>query len=1040
MYNRNKHHTGSVVARVTKDRTARPYLPSTVKNQLGRKTKKLTVAQWNVRTLLDREVANRPERRTALVAMELAKYNIDIAALCETRFSESGSLNDLDYSFFWSGKPKGERREAGVGFAIKKDMVSALTEMPRPISDRIMTMRLPLMKDNYATIVNVYAPTMANPDENKEAFYNELANTLRQIPQKDKLLLMGDFNARIGRDSDKWPLVMGKHGIGKCNSNGELLLALCSEFELIVTNTMFKQKDERKTTWMHPRSKHWHMIDFIITRCRDKMDIHSTRVMRGANCWTDHQMLRSKVAFNLRQKQNKQGPRKPSKLNTAKLCAISHRESFGEEMDNALTKLEEKEDSPPDEEWADLQQVVYNTARTSLGKPDRRHQDWFDPSDLELQNLMDKRDQAHQRVLQTRSTRSTVAAYKDACRLLQRHTRALKSDWWEMKAEELQRTADRNDMKGFHDGLKEIWGPQKKGSVQLKSTDGQETFSDNERVLARWREHFQKLLNVPGDIAPEVLDNIQQHTIITCLDEIPTMDELTRAVASLKDGKAPGEDGIPAEVWKHGGANLLNRLHQLITKAWMEGSVPQAWKDASIITIYKKGDRTDCGNYRGISLLSAAGKILARILLNRLSLHITPEVVPETQCGFRTNRSTVDMIFCLRQLQEKCIEQDRPLYIVFVDLTKAFDTVGRTGLWQLLRKYGCPEKFTTMVESLHTGMMANVSAGGDTSESFAVTNGVKQGCVLAPTLFSIFLSAMLEEAFRDMKDGVYIQSRQGADLFNVAHFKAKTKSTLILIRELLFADDSALLAHSAEEIQRIINAFSDASKKFGLKINIKKTEVLYQPNSTRTKEVDIMVDGIKLDSVPEFTYLGSTVSKDGQIDAEIQKRMAKASASFGRLRQRLWNNHHVSLRVKGKIYRAVVISTLLYGAESWTVYRRHVKKLHAFMMRHLRSVMKINWKDKVTNKEVLRQTGLPSMEDLLIRKNLRWTGHLMRMSSDRLPKQILFSQLPSGHRKRGRPRLRFKDTIKRNLKLRDIKTDSWTKLTQQRAEWRTAVK
>ena len=89
-----------------------------------------------------------------------------------------------------------------------------------------------------------------------------------------------------------------------------------------------------------------------------------------------------------------------------------------------------------------------------------------------------------------------------------------------------------------------------------------------------------------------------------------------------------------------------------------------------------------------------------------------------------------------------------------------FDTVGRTGLWQLLRKYGCPEKFTTMIEALHTGMMANVSVGGEVSESFSVTNGVKQGCVLAPTLFSIFLSAMLDEAFRDMGDGVYIQSRQ----------------------------------------------------------------------------------------------------------------------------------------------------------------------------------------------------------------------------------------------------------------------------------------
>ncbi|KAK2190513.1 hypothetical protein NP493_77g00011 [Ridgeia piscesae] len=116
---------------------------------------------------------------------------------------------------------------------------------------------------------------MTNPDENKEAFYNQLASVLSGIPRTDKLLPIGDFSVRIGRDNGKWPLVMGKHGIVKCNSNGELLLALCSEFELIVTNIMFKQKDERKTTWMHPRSRRWHMVNFIITRCRDKMDIHT---------------------------------------------------------------------------------------------------------------------------------------------------------------------------------------------------------------------------------------------------------------------------------------------------------------------------------------------------------------------------------------------------------------------------------------------------------------------------------------------------------------------------------------------------------------------------------------------------------------------------------------------------------------------------------------------------------------------------------------------------------------------------------------------
>ena len=176
MYNYTKHHTGSAVVRVTKDRAIRPHLPSTVEDQLERSRRQLlTIAQWNVRTLIDRETANRPERNTALVATELAKHN------SEARFSEPGSLNDLEYSFIWSGKLKGERRAAGVGFAIKKDIVTKLTEMPRPISDRIMTMRLPLRMANFATIISV----------------------LSGIPRTDKLLLIGDFNARKGRDNEK---------------------------------------------------------------------------------------------------------------------------------------------------------------------------------------------------------------------------------------------------------------------------------------------------------------------------------------------------------------------------------------------------------------------------------------------------------------------------------------------------------------------------------------------------------------------------------------------------------------------------------------------------------------------------------------------------------------------------------------------------------------------------------------------------------------------------------------------------------------------
>ena len=170
----------------------------------------------------------------------------------------------------------------------------------------------------------------------------------------------------------------------------------------------------------------------------------------------------------------------------------------------------------------------------------------------------------------------------------------------------------------------------------------------------------------------------------------------------------------------------------------------------------------------------------------------------------------------------------------------------------------------------------------DVSDTFAITNGVKQGCVLDPTLFSIFLSAMLEEAFRDMEDGIYIQSRQNADLFTVAQFRAKTKTTNILVPELFFADDSALIAHSAEAIQRIVDTFANALSKFGLKIHIKKTEVMFQPYSTMTMEEDINVDETTLNPVKEFAYLDSIIASDGHIEAELQKRMSTASMSFGR--------------------------------------------------------------------------------------------------------------------------------------------------------------
>ncbi|KAI0235343.1 hypothetical protein LSAT2_014176, partial [Lamellibrachia satsuma] len=132
-------------------------------------------------------------------------------------------------------------------------------------------------------------------------------------------------------------------------------------------------------------------------------------------------------------------------------------------------------------------------------------------------------------------------------------------------------------------------------------------------------------------------------------------------------------------------------LVQLFTIIWDSRSVPQDFKDASLVHIYKrKGDRAICDSHCGISLLCIADKILARIMLNRLAHHIADNVLPESQCGFRAGRGTTDMIFTMRQIPEKYREQNQHLYLVFIDLTKHFDSVNRTELWKLLAKVGCP--------------------------------------------------------------------------------------------------------------------------------------------------------------------------------------------------------------------------------------------------------------------------------------------------------------------------------------------------------------
>ena len=178
----------------------------------------------------------------------MKNYNLDVVALSETRFPGQGQLKEKDYTFFWSGLSDDEHRRAGAGFAIKRSIADKLESLPEAHNERLMTLSLPISKKQRLFMISAYAPTMNHTLDEKEQFYEDLRRILKKVSSKDSILLMGDFNARVGNDHQAWPGVLGKHLLGTSNSNGLLLLSLCSEFNLTITNSIFQQKNMYKGT------------------------------------------------------------------------------------------------------------------------------------------------------------------------------------------------------------------------------------------------------------------------------------------------------------------------------------------------------------------------------------------------------------------------------------------------------------------------------------------------------------------------------------------------------------------------------------------------------------------------------------------------------------------------------------------------------------------------------------------------------------------------------------------------------------------------
>ena len=185
---------------------------------------------------------------------------------------------------------------------------------------------------------------------------------------------------------------------------------------------------------------------------------------------------------------------------------------------------------------------------------------------------------------------------------------------------------------------------------------------------------------------------------------------------------------------------------QLLNDIWSTGCTPTEWKMAEIINIHKKGDKHKCCNYRGISLLNSGYKIYANIIKTKLQ-PIVENILQEEQCGFRKGRSCIDAIFTIKQIMEKRLEYNLPLYLLFLDYVKAYDRVNKSKLWKILGEYKIPSNLINAIKSLYdqTEIKIRVQNKYKSNLSTNVNTGLRQGCGLSSLLFDNYINAILEE-------------------------------------------------------------------------------------------------------------------------------------------------------------------------------------------------------------------------------------------------------------------------------------------------------
>ncbi|XP_055623150.1 uncharacterized protein LOC129766599 [Toxorhynchites rutilus septentrionalis] len=442
------------------------------------------------------------------------------------------------------------------------------------------------------------------------------------------------------------------------------------------------------------------------------------------------------------------------------------------------------------------------------------------------------------------TTRENLAKYRRARNKLTTILRRKKRQQEHRDRDKLEQLFQANDTRKFYEKLNQSCKSYTPNPDMCRDEKGNLNTSECE-LVDRWQQFFDKHLNgeiADGDVMGTYLEEPSNDNDVPA----PDLQEIQREIGLPKANRAAGKDRLPAELYKHGKNTLATALHWIISRIWEVEKLPEEWMECIVSPFYKKGDRFECGNYRGITLTNAAYKVLT----SRLS-PIAKGFVGQYQAGFMGAHATTDQIFALQQILQKCREYNVTTHHIFIDFKAAYDTVDREQLWQIMHDYGFPDKLTRLIKATLERVICYMRVSGALSSPFESRRGLWQGDGLSCMLLNIALEGVIGRAGIETRGTIFNKSTQ---LLGIADdIDSITRN---------FATAEANYARLKVEARRV-----------GLLINASKTKYMVGRGS-KEKAVSlprtVTVDGDELEVVDEFVYLGSLITADNNTTKEIR--------------------------------------------------------------------------------------------------------------------------------------------------------------------------